>query len=49
VWRRVRLVLGGIEAAGQARDADTKFSVDQITTATHVPRKIVEALLDRAK
>jgi hypothetical protein len=45
----VRLVLGGIEAAGQARDADMKFSVDQITTATHVPRKIVEALLDRAK
>jgi hypothetical protein len=58
VWRRVRLGLGDIEAAGQTRDADAiddvrwadpNHPVDQIATATHVPRKIVEALLDRSK
>jgi hypothetical protein len=48
----------GIEAAGQARDADAiddvlradpNLSVDQIAAASHAPRKIVEALLDLAK
>jgi hypothetical protein len=48
-WPRVRLGLGGIETSCQARDADPNLSVDQITMATHVPKKIVEALLDRAK
>jgi hypothetical protein len=37
------------DAIDDVRKADPNLSVDQIATATHVPKKIVEALLDRAK
>ena len=37
------------DGIGNVRKADPNLSVDQRAAATHMPKRIVEALLDRAK